>query len=259
MNMSQEARSKRSILGDLGSLMVNGIRPISRDELTEYKALKWRDRLLTLANRSRSLHNVYTGDSPYIPERLKGEGAQAFLEPLDVTIADGTQISNSTTETIVCPDFSIPAFYMGPYKCLYIWAFGVNSNVVTTPGTLILRVRWGGVAGTVLLASAAQGLDTTARTNALWALEAYLICRTAGATGTFMNGGMMQNINLLSSTAANLLPAMLGSAGAPLASGNAAVTVDTTAAKLLSVTGQFSVATSPTNLTCQQRIIIANN
>lgn len=186
-------------------------------------------------------------------------GALTYVETLDSIIADGTQISNSTSETIVCPDFSIPAYYMTPGKTLHVWAYGVNSNVVTTPGTLTLRVRWGGVAGTVLLASAAQGLDTTAHTNALWYLEAYITCRTAGASGTFMCSGSMGAYNLLSSTAANLLPALMGSAGAPGSSGNAAVTVDTTTAKLLSVTAQFSVATNPTNLTCQARIIKALN
>ena len=181
-------------------------------------------------------------------------GANNWVETLDSIVADGTQISNSTSETIICPDFSIPAYYMVPGRTLEVWAFGVMSNVVTTPGTLIMRVRWGGVAGTVLLASGAQGLDTTARTNSIWALQAYIACRTAGASGTFMSGGTMA-CNVLSSTATNLLPQLLGSAGAPLASGNAAVTVDTTAAKLLSVTAQFSVNTSPTNLTCQQRVI----
>lgn len=182
------------------------------------------------------------------------QGANNWVETLDSLTSDGAQISNSTAEAIVCPDFSIPAYYMVPGRTLEIWASGVMSNVVTTPGTLIVRVRWGGVAGTVLLASAAQGLDTTARTNSLWALQAFIICRSAGATGTFMSGGMFWG-NVLSSSAANLLPALLGSAGAPLASGNVAVTVDTTTAKLLSVTAQFSVATSPTNLTCQNRII----
>lgn len=196
-----------------------------------------------------------TLDGKLIPAIEGGMGSQGWEETLDTITADGTQISNTVTETIVCPDFNIPAFYMAPGRTLRILAFGVVSNVVTTPGTLILRVRWGGVAGVVLLASAAQGLDTTARTNALWALEAIIVCRTSGATGTFMSGGEMKNINLLSSTAANLLPALLGSAGTPLASGNVAVTVDTTIAKLLSVTAQFSVATSPTNLTCQQRLL----
>jgi hypothetical protein len=182
------------------------------------------------------------------------QGANNWIETLDVLTADGTQISNSASETIICPDFSIPAYYMVPGRTLEIWAFGVMSNVVTTPGTLIMRIRWGGVAGTVLVASGAQGLDTTARTNSLWMLQAFIACRSSGATGTFLSGGLFWG-NVLSSTAANLLPALLGSAGAPLASGNVAVTVDTTAAKLLSVTAQFSVATSPTNLTCQQRII----
>lgn len=234
--------------------------PITQSEMLLFKQLSWGERLRTYIQRHRPIHDIYSADEPYRPPyRLKGEGANAYLEPLDIIIADGTQISNTVTETIVCPDFSIPAFYMSPYKTIYIWAFGVCSNVVTTPGTLIMRVRWGGVAGTVLLASAAQGLDTAAHTNAIWQLEGYLVCRTAGATGSFMSGGIFAPFNLLPSTAANLLPALLGSAGAPGASGNAAVTVDTTTAKLLSLTAQFSVATSPTNLTCQQRIIIANN
>lgn len=235
------------------------IHPITAAERAAFKCLSWAERLKAYVRRHKGIHDIYASDTPYVPYRLKGEGANAYLEPLDIIIADGTQVSNTTTETIICPDFSIPAFYMAPYKTVYIWAFGVNSNVVTTPGTQTMRVRWGGVAGTVLLATAAQGLDTTARTNALWNLEAKIVCRTAGATGTFMSGGIWAQINVLSSTAANLLPAMMGSAGTPLASGNAAVTVDTTTAKLLSVTGQFSVATSPTNLTCQQRIIIVNN
>lgn len=195
-----------------------------------------------------------------IPKELrKVAGVQGWEEALDSIISDGTQISNTTTETIVCPDFSIPAFYMAPGRTLRLWTYGVCSNVVTTPGTLIHRVRWGGVAGTVLLASGAQGLDTTARTNALWYHMAYIVCRTAGSSGTFMSGGILGQVNLLSSTAANLLPALLGSAGAPNANGNAAVTVDTTTAKLLSVTAQFSVSTNPTNLTAQQRIIEALN
>jgi hypothetical protein len=235
------------------------IYPITPAERFAFKTLSWAERLKAYMRRHRGISDMYAADEPYVPYRLKGEGAQAFLEPLDILIADGTQVSNTTTETIICPDFSIPAFYMAPYKTIYFYAFGVNSNVVTTPGTLTMRVRWGGVAGTVLLVSAAQGLDTTARTNALWRMDGYITCRTAGATGTFMSSGIMEQINILSSTAANLLPAMLGSAGTPLNNGNAAVTVDTTTAKLLSFSAQFSVATSPTNLTCQQRYIIVNN
>jgi hypothetical protein len=185
---------------------------------------------------------------------LKGSGVQGWQETLEAISANGTQISNSTSETIICNDFNIPGYYMAPGRTIRIWAAGVMSNVVTTPGTLILRVRWGGVSGTVLLQSGAQGLDTTARTNSLWAMLCYITCQSAGASGTFMSSGIMW-CNVLSSTAANLEPALLGSAGAPLASGNAAVTCDTTVSKLLSVTAQFSVSTNPTNLTCQNRTI----
>jgi hypothetical protein len=256
--------------------------PITKPEREAFYAMSKHDQREALAYRRHRLFSSWTqgvgerssiarrnmtliermgawlrGDPP--PFALRGHGVQGWEEVLDSIVADGTQISNSTTETIICPDFNIPAFYMAPGRTIRQWGFGVMSNVVTTPGTYIARVRWGGVAGVVLTQSGAQGLDTTARTNALWAFYMHFVCRTAGSTGTFMSGGVLEQINLLSSTAANLLSAMLGSAGTPLASGNVAVTVDTTVAKLLSNTGQFSVATSPTNLTCQQRIIEAMN
>lgn len=244
--------------------MTRCIHPFTTDELRSLNSgrkwyqrigdlMPWSERSKMLKLRQGKLIDCWSNADP--DWRLKGGGVQGWEECLEATIADGTQISNSTSETIVCPDFNIPAYYLAPGRTFRIWAFGVNSNVVTTPGTLITRVRWGGVAGTVLLASGAQGLDTTARTNALWYLLAYVTCRSAGSSGSAMSGGIFGQYNLLASTAANLLPALLGSAGAPAASGNAAVTIDTTTAKLLSVTAQFSVSTNPTNLTCQQRVL----
>lgn len=217
--------------------------------------LPWSEKNQILRTRRTKLLDIWSSENGYHPEPgLLGGGSYATVEPLHSIQSDGTQISNSTSETIVCPDYNIPAYYVAPGRTFRVWAFGVMSNVVTTPGTLTMRLRWGGVGGTALCASAAQGLDTTARTNSLWALLAYIVCRTDGSSGTFLTGGIMWG-NVLSSTAANLLPALLGSAGTPLASGSAAVTVDTTAAKLLSVTGQFSVSTNPTNLTCHQRVL----
>jgi hypothetical protein len=219
--------------------------------------LPWSERRRIVARREGRLFDLWTADGDP-PEALRGGGVQSWQECLDSTIVDGTQVSNTVTETIVCPDFSIPAYYMAPGRVLRLWAFGVMSNVVTTPGTLILAVRWGGAAGTMLMQTAALGLDTTARTNSLWMVEGCITCRTAGASGTFLSGGLAQ-VNVLSSTAANLLPQIMGSAGTPLASGNAQVTVDTTTAKALSLTCKFSVATSPTNLTCQSRTIESLN
>lgn len=177
---------------------------------------------------------------------------QGWQELVDTITADGTQISNTTTETIACPDFNFPAYYMQPGRTLRVTASGLVSNVVTTPGTLTMRLRWGGVAGVVLAASGAIALDTTAHTSYMWFLSLIVVCRTAGSSGTFLTAGQLWTNDVASATAANLLANPMGSAGA---SANAAVTVDTTAAKLLSLTAQFSVATSPTNLTCQQRLL----
>ncbi len=224
--------------------------PFTVEERKTLDLLSWWERRKIKKNREGKTIDVWTAPD----RRLMGGGVQGWEETLESITSDGTQISNTVTETIICPDFNIPAYYMAPGRTLRIWSFGVLSNVVTTPGTFLYSIRWGGVGGVVLLLSGAQGLDTTARTNSLWAAQSFHVCRTAGATGTFESGGVMW-CNVLSSSATNLLPALLGSAGTPLASGNAAVTVDTTTAKLLSVTGKFSVATSPTNLTAQQRII----
>jgi len=180
-------------------------------------------------------------------------GVQGWEELLDGLVTNGTQISNTVTETIVCPDFNVPAYYMAPGRVLRITAYGLVSNVVTTPGTLAFWVRWGGVSGAILCASNAIAMDTTARTSYPWMLQALVTCRTAGTGGTMNSFGWVMTPDTLSSTAANLLSNMMTSAVSPGA--NADVTTDTTIAKLLSVTAKFSVSTSPTNLTCQQRII----
>lgn len=174
--------------------------------------------------------------------------SQGWQELVDQLVVNGTQISNTTTETILCPDFNVPAFYMSPGRVIGVTAYGVCSNVVTTPGTLTFRIRWGGVSGIVLLASFAIPLDATARTNYSWWLQAYITCRTAGATGTFNTGGYVLVNNQDDVVAAVQQMVMPRDAIAD-------VSVDTTTNKLVSLTATFSVATSPTNLTCHQRII----
>lgn len=196
----------------------------------------------------------YRNFDRWLLERAKNlpvpmNGQQGWQELLDSTIADGTAVT-AAAETIVCPDYNIPAFYMAPGRTLRLYAAGTISTVVTTPGTGIWRVRWGGVGGVQLLATAAQNFHTTAQTLVGWNLIAFLTCRSVGATGSFMSSGVLNCFDELDTTAANLKSAVLGSAGT---GSNAAVTVDTTVAKLLSVTFTQSVATG--SLICQQRTI----
>jgi hypothetical protein len=175
-------------------------------------------------------------------------GTINFGEAVDALIADGTQVSNTVNETIICPDFNIPAYFMAPGRRLHVRAWWECSNVVTTPGNLTLRLRWGGVAGVVLAASAAMSLNTTARTNFTGFLDADIVCRSAGSSGSFSTHGFVWLNNAIANVSQFLTTNMPQS-------GTSVASVDTTVDKLLSVTAQFSVATNPTNLTCQDRII----
>jgi hypothetical protein len=176
---------------------------------------------------------------------------QFWAESLAWATSSGTQISNTTTETIIHPNITIPANYMQDGRAIEIFHFGMFSNVVTTPGTLIFRIRWGGVAGTILAQSAAIALSTTAQTNVGYELEALLQTRSNGSSGTIFATG---SVGLGAEATSGFH--FMGSAGN---SAPAAVTVDLTADTALSLTAQFSVATSPTNLTGLNYVIKSLN
>lgn len=179
-----------------------------------------------------------------------------YTAPLWVDVADGAQILNTTSETIIAPDYTFaandPRVYQGAAFNVRCW-FDV-SNVVTTPGTLTLRVRWGGVAGTLLASTGAISLDTTARSNYTGSLHADVVWRSIGSAGSAFCIG---EVHL------NNVPA--GAAGAPqgiytMTAGGANVpavvsSLDTTTSKALSVTAQFSVSTATTQLTNHIRVL----
>jgi hypothetical protein len=176
-----------------------------------------------------------------------------YTSPLLTDIADGAQILNSASEALMCPDFGFGGndnrIFQGAY--FNIRASGDVSNVVTTPGTLTFRLRWGGLAGTLLAASQAITLDITARANFSYILDIDLAIRSIGSAGSmFAQGFVLLNDTAVGAAAAPQYYTM-GSAGAnvPAAVGS----LDTTTAKLLSLTAQFSVATATTQLTNHMR------
>lgn len=179
-----------------------------------------------------------------------------YSSPLVIDIADGTQILNSTSEAIVCPDYTFSAYdnriYQGAALNIRCW-FDV-SNVVTTPGTLTLRVRWGGVAGTLLATTGAISLSTTARSNYTGSLDADLVWRSVGSAGSAYCMGAVTLNDV--PTAADSAPQGIYTMTAGGANSPAVVSsLDTTTSKALSVTAQFSVNTATTQLTNHLRII----
>ena len=142
----------------------------------------------------------------------------------------------AAAEALLVTDVTIPAGYMYPGRILHAVITGKASNAVTTPGTLTLRARWGGLAGTVLAASDALTQNVAAQTDKTWLVNFYIMCLTTGTTGTFLTWGsaLRGNAQVASVAAPDLIPS----------ASNTGVTVDTTVAKLLSFTAQPSLGTA---------------
>ncbi len=172
---------------------------------------------------------------------------QFWSEALAWATADGTAIANSTTETIIFPNITIPANYMQDGRILRVKAFGRHST--TTTPTLTFRLRWGGVSGTVLAASGAMTTGTTV-TAAMWSVEALIQTRSNGSTGTLFTVGRAILGEDAASTVGSATNAaagdFLGSAGVATP---AAVTVDLTADTALSITATWSAASASNTLT----------
>lgn len=157
------------------------------------------------------------------------------------------QVGNGPTltaaaEALLVQDLTFQPQYMVARRIIGLRLFGKASNAVTTPGTLTIRVRWGGLAGTVLMASAALTQNVIVQTDKTWVADIDIQCITDGATGTFLTCGKMSRGNQAAAAVADITPDLLPPASL------APVTVDTTILKLLSITAQPSLGTA--SITC---------
>lgn len=187
--------------------------------------------------------------------------SQRYVQPLVYDIADGAQILNTTSETIVCPDYSFAANdpLLFPGARITGRLYGDISFVITTPGTLIWRIRWGGVAGTVLANSGAYAPDPTAAlANRSYWLEFDITVRSIGAAGSMFcmaKWGINDVDDASATTLQGNLAMMTFSSGSGGNTPAVVSSLDTTTAKLLSVTAQFSVNTATTQLTNHLRYL----
>jgi len=164
---------------------------------------------------------------------------QFWGETLFWATADGTAVANTTTETIIFPDVTIPANYMADGRVLRLRAFGKLSTTGTP--TIIFAIRWGGVAGT-LLATTEAITCASAAANTAWSLEAIIQTRSNGATGSlFVMGDAMVNLTASTNTS--------GAFGVSGFDAPAAVTADLSADKALSITADWSAASASNTLT----------
>lgn len=180
--------------------------------------------------------------------KMSSVGWRDVLTKRRVMTSDGAQVLNSTTETIMTPDYTFAADELEVGDGFKYTLFGDVSTVITTPGTITMRLRWGGVGGTALATSGAYAPDPTAASTTLSAyVEYYFVCRATGASGSIFAMGRMFLSDVDDATVTTIIN-NLNMETIP-ASAPAAVTVDTTTSKAISPTVQFSVATATTQWT----------
>lgn len=156
--------------------------------------------------------------------------------PQPTTAGTALATSATLTDISVAPQFVLPANFLTAGSSLRFTAHGVFSNTATP--TLLLGIYYGGVAGVALGATAAV-TTATGVTNVQWRLEVTTTIRTAGTTGTAFSQGLA--FIGTSATAGTTVP-MPGAAPA-------AVTVDTTTAKALTVGAQWGTSSASNTVT----------
>lgn len=174
---------------------------------------------------------------------------QFWSEALAWATANGTAVANTTTETILFPNVTIPANYMQDGRVLRLRAFGAYGTTGTP--TLTISIRWGGVSGTVLSKTGAavttSGTGGGASMTAVWELEAVIQTRANGSSGSLFTAG---TVILNTSTVPTAGTVTNYGMPFPLASGSTggttpvAVTADLTADTALSLTATWSAASA---------------
>lgn len=164
---------------------------------------------------------------------------QYWVAPLPpLAVADGTALASSTTLTDVspAPQLTLPANFLEAGSTIELHAFGKFSNTATP--TLLTGFYYGGVGGTALAATSAI-TTTTGATN--WPFELYYKgrVRTVGTSGTIMGHGWIDLATSLTAVTHRPIPE----------TALAAVTIDTTTAKTLTVGAAWGTSNAANTLT----------
>jgi len=167
---------------------------------------------------------------------------QYWVAPVPpIHIADAAAYASSTTLTDVSalPAITLPANALEPGVEIELYAEGQFSNTGTP--TLLLGFYFGGVAGVALAASGAITTITGATAWA-WQMRYRGTVRAAGSTGSIQGqGALYMPASLTQFQAAYAIPAVAASRVA---------TIDTTAAKAVTVGAQWGTSSASNTLTC---------
>lgn len=186
-------------------------------------------------------------------------GDMSWQDTLSASIADAAAVANSTAEAIMVPDWTINAGLVKQNETYRYRLWGKISTVITTPGTIIHRLRWGGVGGTLLAASGAYAPDpTAASTDLTFKVEWDLTFRSVGSAGSAICFGE-RNLQDFDDATVTTLKGNLDMLLMPVSSPAAVGSLDTLTNKALSPTVQFSVLGAGTTQTVMLAILESLN
>lgn len=176
-----------------------------------------------------------------------------WLGQLIEAVGDGAALSNSVAETSIIPTYCKwildAGFYKRPGDEVIVEASGRVSNIVTTPGTLTLKLKLGSIA---IWDSGAIQLNAVAKTNVPWRLRVPLTCRAVGAgtSANLIGIGEFQSESVVGSPlpSAGGNGVLLVPVGAPVVGAG----FDSTAAQTLDLTATFSIANAGNAIQCHQ-------
>ncbi len=161
---------------------------------------------------------------------------QFWEEALAWATASGATVTTTTTETILFPNVTIPANYMQDGRVLRLRAMGEYNTLGSGTVTRIVKLRWGGVAGTVLATTGTITVLISA-SHWLWDIDLIIQTRTNGSSGTLMTNGVAR---FYGGTAPTVGSATGAPAISPMTAGGqttpATASVDLTADTALSLT-----------------------
>lgn len=175
---------------------------------------------------------------PRIPQNSR----QFWCEMIAWATADGTAVANNTTEAILMPNVLLPGNYMQDGRVLSVHVAG-RWGIQAAANTLRFRLRWGGVAGTVIFDTGNITGSAGAVTNGIWRMDVNIQTRVNGSSGSlFPIGSVVLNTAAaptIGTVAAYGLEVLGSSAGV---SAPAAATCDLTADTNLAVTMTWGTA-----------------
>jgi len=157
---------------------------------------------------------------------------QSWEEALYVNIVSGSNmLITGTAEALLHPDpaLTVPAFYMQTGRALQLRYWG-EVGTDASAGNVTFRLRWGGLTGTVIVASANVAL-TNSVSNITLSAEWVVISRAHGNSATSLT---LHGVGRLMAPGAGQTLAMM-----PASSIADVASLDGTTSKALSATAQF--------------------